>query len=135
MAKVKCALLDRERRIYLGMTEVEEADVDPGIHLAQITACDLPPNVARWVPDAANPFGGSFEPLPREQRAKADRPTLEHALAFDLLARRAAGQALADVSLAWLDDVALSVDFKVYATTPLLSSYIADRGIAAKKEG
>jgi hypothetical protein len=55
---LKVALLDPKSRIYLGMVEV--VNVDPLIHLPQITECDLPPGMFRWQEDCGNPFGGAF---------------------------------------------------------------------------
>lgn len=126
MATVKCALLDRERRVYLGMVEVDEKALDPAIHLPQVGECDLPAHEYRWEEIEGHPTGGNFVPLPRVQRAKAGAPTLEQALVFDLLAR---AKALPDPTLAWLDAAVQSFDFVPYRATPLVATYAAARGI------
>lgn len=130
----KVALLDRERRVYLRMVEVDEALIDPAIHLPQITQCDLPADAYRWVeqPLDHNPLGGRFEPLPRHQRAVAGAPTIEQAFAFEMLNQHALDpQGCADVTLRWLDAVVFSVDLAGFADAPLVRDYIAARGLSA----
>lgn len=61
--KIRCAEIDRNG-IYIGMVEVEENSNSPR-HLKTITECDLPPGKYEWIPDSANPFGGSFVPTLR----------------------------------------------------------------------
>lgn len=134
MAKIQCAQVD-ERGVYQGMVEIEEAEAGPR-HLTGITACDLPVGEFRWAPDESNPFGGAFLPLPRPQRAKAGRPTLEHAYAFDLLARWERKETMTDVSLAWLDDVLQSLDFLGVSGLHSVQRYAVARGLdIAKQEG
>lgn len=128
-AKVVCALIDRERLTYLGMVEVDEADLGAQ-HLPQITECDLPANEYRWQPEEGNPLGGHFLPLPPKQRAVAGEPTEEQALAFTLLRMwEADPQAPADVSLRWLDGRLKTLDFRAYIETPLVQAYAKARGI------
>lgn len=130
---VRCALLDRERRVFLGMVEIDASQIDPEIHLTKVTECDLPVDQYRWQEDASSPCGGTFMPLPPQQRAKAARPTMEHAVAFDLLARREAGGQLPDATLAWLDDTVVSFDFVGYLDTPLVAAYVLARGLTPRK--
>lgn len=64
---LKAALLD-EQGIFLRIDELDDAEALTERHLPQITDCDLPPGRYRWVPDPddnANPYGGSFWPLPK----------------------------------------------------------------------
>jgi hypothetical protein len=127
MAKIRCARLD-ERGVFQGMVEIEEAEAGP-LHVRAISSCDLPAGEFRWQPDEHNPFGGAFVPLPRPQRAKAGRPSLEHAVAFDLLRRHAGGDELSDVTLAWLDDALQSVDFVGLLELPLIQAYARARNL------
>lgn len=77
-ALVRTARLDA-RGIYQGMVEIDPADLTD-LHVPAIGECDLPADAARWVPDASNPFGGSFVFLKAEQRAVAGAGvTLEQA--------------------------------------------------------
>ena len=56
---MKAALLDADG-VFLRIDELaSEADLTPR-HLAAITSCDLPPGEYKWLPDAANPYGGAF---------------------------------------------------------------------------
>jgi len=126
------ALLDRERRVYLRMVEIDESLIDPAIHLPQITQCDLPADAYRWVPQPVeeNPLGGRFEPLPRHQRAVAGVPSLEMAFAFEMLNQHALDpQGCADVTLRWLDAAVFSVDMAGMADAPLVRNYIEARGL------
>lgn len=130
MAKLNVACIDRERQVYLGMTQVEETEIDAAIHLRQIGECDLPAHEYRWEAIDGHPAGGHFLPLPPMQRAAAGAPTMEHAVAFDLLARwsLAPGQ-LAGVSLTWLDTMLASLDFQPYRSAPLVTAYATARGL------
>jgi hypothetical protein len=58
---IRCAKLN-EQGDYLGMVEIEEAQLTPQ-HLRQIDVCDLEPGKYRWVADEANPMGGAFFPI------------------------------------------------------------------------
>lgn len=131
MAKVKAALLDKERRIYLGIVEVDEDEFGPE-HLPQITECDLPPHQYRWEVIQGNPMGGQFVPLPPQQRAVAGSTTLEQAVAYDFLARRDRGEQLPDVTLAYLDGLIMSFDFKA-DQSPLVTEYRQARGLLPKE--
>lgn len=66
---IKAALLN-EQGIFLGIDELTDAGQLTEQHLPQITECDLPPGRYRWVQQdvtKANPFGGAFWPLPKQQ--------------------------------------------------------------------
>lgn len=66
---IKAALLD-EQGIFLRVDELEDKSQLTALHLPQITACDLPPGRYRWVEQEsseANPYGGAFWPLPKQQ--------------------------------------------------------------------
>lgn len=92
--------------------------------------CDRRPREYRW-----NREHQCLEPLPRHQRAVAAEPTLEMALAFDLLKRwEQDATRISDVSLQWLDAVVLSLDFTslVLAKHELIWSYMIARGIEPK---
>jgi hypothetical protein len=131
----KALLLD-ERDVFVALVEVEDADlterhVDLRPHGGD---CDRPVGEYRW-----NRATKALEPLPRQQRAKAGRPTLEMAVAFDVLdrwdrARTARADMPTEVSLAWLDDSVLSWDFKAFHDLPLLREYVLARGLALKKK-
>lgn len=131
MAKITCARLD-ERGIFQGMVEVEEAHLDL-LHLSQIRSCDHAPGTVRWQWDTENPYGGAFVPLPKAQRAKAGRPTLEHAVAFEFLSRWETGAPLTEVALAWLDDALQTVDFASVKSLESVQRYAAARGLFAEK--
>lgn len=134
MSIITCARLD-ERGVFQGMAEVEEADALPPLWLPQILVCDLAAGEYRWQPEEGTPHGGAFVPLPRTQRAVAGRPTLEHALAFDLLARWERQEELTTVSLAWLDDALQTVDFGSVLHLDSVQAYGRARGLPfAKKE-
>ena len=130
----KALLLD-ERDVFVRLVELDdEAEltarhVDLRPHGGE---CDRPTGEYRW-----NREKQALEPLPRQQRAQQGKPTLEQAVAFDLLKRWEADQgAVSDVALAWLDDIVRTHDFTgfVLAGHPLILAYIAARGIDLKKK-
>lgn len=127
-----CAVLD-DRGVYMGMMATPSRGDRTDRHLVLINECDLPAGKYRWEPaqvDENHPFGGRFVPLPREQQALAGEPTVEQALAFQMLHLSGkAGFVLPDVSLKWLDGVILSVDFTPFRKAPLIVAYAAARGI------
>lgn len=143
----KALLLD-ERDVFIGLVEIDdEADlterhIDLRPHGGD---CDRPVGEYRW-----NRERLTLEPLPRHQRAKAGRPTLEMAVAFDYLDRwdrsrlalalmseqpgRRRSDPLPEVTLAWLDDMVRSMDFAMFADLPVVSEYAAERGLDLKKK-
>lgn len=132
----KAMLLD-ERDVFIALVTLKDE--------AQLTArhvdlrphggdCDRPVGEYRWSREKS-----ALEPLPRQQRSRAGRPTLEQAVAFDLLdrwdvARNGAGRMPTEVCLAWLDDMVRSVDFGPFLKLPVVVEYIAARGIDFKKK-
>ena len=130
----KALLLD-ERDVFVQLVEIDDE--------AQLTArhvdlrqhggdCDRPAGEYRW-----NRDNKSLEPLPRQQRAQRGKPTLEQAVAFDVLKRwEAYPNDISDVALAWLDEIVCSHDFTgfVLAGHSLILAYIAARGIDLKKK-
>jgi hypothetical protein len=130
----KALLLD-ERDVFVRLVELDDE--------AQLTArhvdlrphggdCDRPTGEYRW-----NRENQALEPLPRQQRAQNGKPTLEQAVAFDLLKRwEAAPDAVSDVALAWLDGMILTHDFTgfVVAGHPLILAYAEARGVDLKKK-
>ena len=134
MKPFKALLLD-ERDVFVRLVELDDE--------AQLTVrhvdlrphggdCDRPAGEYRW-----NREKQALEPLPRQQRAQQGKPTLEQAVAFDLLKRwEADTEAVSDVALAWLDDIVRTYDFAgfVIAGHPLILAYAAARGLDLKKK-
>jgi hypothetical protein len=92
--------------------------------------CDRPVGEYRW-----NRTKKALEALPRQQRAKGGRPTLEQAVAFDMLARWERDPAsLTEVSLTWLDGLMVTMDFTGYVRGghPLIVAYIKARGLESR---
>lgn len=118
----RCALLD-ERDVYLGVVEIDP-DAATDRHLLEICDCDLPPGEYRWDREQH-----AFVPLPAIMRACAGRPTIEHAIAFDMLDRYQRGHGLPEVSLLWLDDVIQTFDFASMRESQLIAHYALERGI------
>ena len=125
--RIRCALLD-ERDVYVGIVEIAPWDATTR-HLTAITDCDLPVGEYRWDRERH-----TFVPLPAAQRARAGRPTLEHALAFDLLARWERGDELPSVCLAWFDDALRTVDFGAVLSLESVQRYIVARGLDLTKK-
>jgi hypothetical protein len=66
---VKAALLDKDG-VFLRIDELaSEANLTER-HLPQITHCDHQSGEYRWVPDARNPSGGSFESIAWRERVE-----------------------------------------------------------------
>lgn len=78
---VKAALLDA-RGVFKGMAELaDESEITP-LHLPQITECDLPPDLYKWIDRPGNEFGGAFWPI----------SFLEHTARLEAAAREALAQ-------------------------------------------
>lgn len=127
----KALLLD-ERDVLRGVVDIaDEAQLTP-LHVdlrPHGGECDRKPGEYRWDREKK-----CLMPLPKLQRAKEGRPSIEMALAFDLLARNAADpKALPEVVLAWLDDAVQSVDMAAYAASELVAAYARSRGLPEKK--
>ena len=96
--------------------------------------CDCPVGEYRW-----NREKKQLVPLPRQQRAKTGKPTMEQAVAFNLM--RQALRAKADlktnsaVELIWLDEALKSFDFKGLRLTPMVQEYIEARGLELDTKG
>ena len=125
---IRAALLDEGGR-FVRIDSLESADALTPRHLPQITDCDLPVGEYRWDRERH-----TFVPLPAAQRARAGRPTLEHALAFDLLARWERGDELPSVCLAWFDDALRTVDFGAVLSLESVRRYIVARGLDLTKK-
>jgi hypothetical protein len=108
---VYAARLDADG-IYQGMDHLPKDQLTP-LHLPQIQDCDLPAGHARWVPDKAAPYGGSFHYLRRTvtKEALTDANTVR-AIACGFLALQAQGFKLPSETLAWLEKYTASFDFK-----------------------
>lgn len=123
-----------ERDVLIAIDELPD-DQAVGVNQVDLRPyggdCDRPMGQYRWNRDKQ-----ALEPLPRQQRAQAGRPTLDQAAAFDLLSRWQAKAELAEVSLAWLDDIILTHDFAgfVLEGNPLILAYARARGINLKKK-
>lgn len=129
------ALLLDERDVFVALVELEDE--------AQLTArhvdlrphggdCDRPVGEYRW-----NREKQALEPLPRQQRAQHGRPTLEQAVAFDVLKRwEADPAAVSDVALTWLDGVLATADFIGFVSGghPLIAAYARARGLDLNKK-
>lgn len=131
----KAMVLD-ERGVYVAKVELEDgAEIPPRhVDLRPLGGdCDRPFGQYRW-----NLESRCLEPLPRQQRAVEGRPTLEQAIAFDLLGRwERAAASVPDVTLAWLDDRMTTVDFSAYVRGghPLITKYMEARGILPRAGG
>lgn len=69
---VRAALLD-EKGVYQRMDELADAKALTALHLAQITACDLPAGEYLWIADDKNSMGGAFWPASWLASREADR--------------------------------------------------------------
>jgi hypothetical protein len=130
----KALLLD-ERDVFVELVtltddaQLTERHVDLRQHGGD---CDRPVGEYRW-----NREKKALEALPRQQRATTGKPTLEQAVAFNLM--RQALRAKADlqtnqaVELVWLDEVLTSHDFKGLHKAPLVVEYAQARGLDLSK--
>ncbi len=131
----KALLLD-ERDVFVALVELDDETQITNRHVDLRPFggdCDNPVGEYRWNRDLK-----TLEPLPRQQRSRAGRPTFEQAVAFDYLNRwdlaRADPSALTAVSLAWLDDMVCSIDFTPFLNLPVVVEYIVARGLQINKK-